>query len=367
MRADPLKIVVVSTPIGHIGSGKGGGVELTICSLVKGLLSMNHKIILLAPDGSFLSDDIAGVELRTFPGIEQPSWQQQDASASVVIPPDAVLLRLWEEALDLGATSDCVINLSYDWLPIWLTPHVNPKLFHLISMGAVSNVMKKLIQDLFRSNPLRFAFHTNRQALDYELPHAPVVVGNGFNLENYLFSAKQDGYLGWAGRIAPEKGLEDAVTVAAGLGDKLFVWGLVEDYEYARSIEKSVPPGTVEWRGFLPTDQFQNELRECRALINTPKWNEAYGNVVVEALACGVPVIAYDRGGPGELIQPGKTGFLVPPDDVDAMKSAVSNVSRIDRNDCRNWVKESASHIEFSRRVESWILKGMYSENHLID
>jgi UDP-glucose:tetrahydrobiopterin glucosyltransferase len=67
--------------------------------------------------------------------------------------------------------------------------------------------------------------------------------------------------------------------------------------------------------GFLSTDKLQIELGKCRGLLNTPKWNEAYGNVVVEALACGVPVIAYKRGGPSEIVQHGQTGYLADPDD----------------------------------------------------
>ena len=56
---------------------------------------------------------------------------------------------------------------------------------------------------------------------------------------------------------------------------------------------------------FLPTEQLQRELGQCAVMLNTPKWNEAFGNVVVEAMACGVPVVAYQRGGPAELIEEG--------------------------------------------------------------
>ena len=359
MKDTSLELVLVSTPIGYLGSGRGGGVELTMCSLIKGLLSLGHKITLLAPQGSFLPSDCAGAEIRHVPGIDQPSWQHQEVSAPVVIPPDGVLLGLWEQALDLGQKSDAVLNFSYDWLPIWLTPRVEADLFHLISMGAVSQVMKTLIGDLCQSNPSRLAFHTYRQASDYELLGEPVVIGNGFDLNHYEFQSQGGGPLGWAGRVAPEKGLEDAVAVAAALGDRLVVWGVVEDPEYAKKIEAVSPPGTIDWRGFLPTDELQNQLRACRALLNTPKWNEAYGNVVVEAMACGVPVVAYDRGGPGELITSGVTGWLVPPDDVKAMTNAVKQIGGIDRRECRNWVEESASHDGFAKRVESWIKEGI--------
>ena len=155
--------------------------------------------------------------------------------------------------------------------------------------------------------------------------------------------------------MAPEKGLEDAATLAADLDDRLLVWGLIEDADYAAEAESSVPKGTIEWRGFLPTHEFQRELGFCRALINTPKWNEAYGNVVVEALACGVPVVAYDRGGPGEIIDSGKTGWLVPPDDIGGLKLAVNRLGEIDRKNCRRWVENFASQKVFAKRVADWI------------
>jgi len=126
-------------------------------------------------------------------------------------------------------------------------------------------------------------------------------------------------------------------------------------------VEAMVPTGTLQWRGFLPNAELQEELGRCRALINTPKWNEAYGNVVVEALACGVPVVAYDRGGPGELVQSGQTGFLVEPDDVSALTDALKRVSELDRADCRAWVEANATQEVFARRVEDWILAGLSS------
>ena len=99
--------------------------------------------------------------------------------------------------------------------------------------------------------------------------------------------------------------------------------------------------------------------------LNTPKWNEAYGNVVVEAMACGVPVIAYDRGGPGELITSGLNGWLVPPDDLEAMIEATLQIEKIDRRECRKWVERYASHDGFAMRIESWIKKGIKANREL--
>ena len=354
-----LKLVLISTPVGSLGSGRGGGVELTIVSLMQGLLDLGHEVILVAPDCSVLPDVCSRAEIVLVKGTDQPSWQHQSSNSAIVIPPGGVLPRLLEKALEIGKTADAVLNFSYDWLPLWVTPYVNTDLFHLISMGGVSEVMQSLIKDFSRKDQKNLAFHTYRQAADYALCEEPVVVGNGFDLSNYQLQLATGGPLGWAGRVAPEKGLEDAVAVASALGDRLLVWGLIEDQNYAASVESSVPKGTIDWRGFLPTAEWQKQLGACRAFINTPKWNEAYGNVVVEAMACGVPVVAFDRGGPGEIISSGVTGLLVAPDDIQAMTLATSRISQIDRKECRRWVEKNASKEIFANRVINWIVESI--------
>ena len=361
MTSRPLDLILVSTPIGGLGSGRGGGVELTLSSLLKGLVDRGHRVRLIAAEGSRLPEGCEAVELLTAQGQDQPSWQHLDGESPVLIPRAGLLPRFLDIALEVGAEADAVINFGYDWLPLWITPHVSQRLVHLISMGAVADVMRDQIEALASWDQQRLAFHTARQAADFRLPQPPRVVGNGFDLSRYQFRLEAGGPLGWAGRVAPEKGLEDAAAAAAALGEQLLVWGLREDPAYAEAVEAMVPTGTLQWRGFLPTAELQEELGRCRALINTPKWNEAYGNVVVEALACGVPVVAYDRGGPGELVQSGQTGFLVEPDDVSALTDALKRVSELDRADCRAWVEANATQEVFARRVEDWILAGLPS------
>ena len=354
-----LKLILVSTPIGYLGSGKGGGVELTIISLVKGLILLGHEIILVAPKGSKVPFESENLKIRLIDGTDQPSWQHQNKTDPVQIPSNSVLPKLWEEVFSLAKESDAVINFSYDWLPLWLTKVKEIKIFHLISMGVESIVMKEIINEINQLFPLQLAFHTNRQAKDYSLNIDPIIIGNGFDKDNYFFNENENGPLGWAGRIAPEKGLEDAVKIASDLDEKLLVWGLIEDNEYALKIEKTFAKGIIEWKGFLPTSKFQKQLGNCRAFINTPKWNEAYGNVIVEAMACGVPVIAYDLGGPGELIEDGFNGFLVQPNDLKGMAKAIKIVSKIKRRNCRDWFEKNATNKVFAERVENWIHKGL--------
>ena len=134
-------------------------------------------------------------------------------------------------------------------------------------MGSESLVISNLISKVYAKYPNNFAFHSKMQANDYPFIKKPIIIGNGFNLDNYIFQDSVKGPLAWVGRVAPEKGLEDAVYVANELGEKLKVWGLIEDEKYASKIEKSFPQGAIDWMGFLPTDELQKELGKCRGLL----------------------------------------------------------------------------------------------------
>jgi len=355
-----MRIVLISTPIGFLGSGKGGGVEITLNSLVSGLLSLGHSVEVIAPKNSKLYESNKKAKLHFIDGQDQISWQHQNYNSLVSIPDNSLLAGMIEKGLDLSKKADVILNLSYDWLPIWMTLNVEIPIAHIISMGSESSVISNLISKVYTKYPYNFAFHSKIQADDYPFIKKPIIIGNGFKLDNYDFQDSVKGPLAWVGRVAPEKGLEDAVYVANELGEKLNVWGFIEDERYASKIEKSFPQGAIDWMGFLSTDELQKELGKCRGLLNTPKWNEAYGNVIVEALACGVPVVAYKRGGPSEIIQHGQTGYLADPDDKENLLYYANIIEKINRKNCREWVEKNASTDIFANKVVNWLNKVMH-------
>ena len=352
-----MRIVLISTPIGFLGSGKGGGVELTLNSLVSGLLSLGHSVEVIAPKNSKLYVSNEKAKLHCVEGEEQISWQHQNYNSPVRIPDNSLLAEMLEKGLDIAKQADVLLNMAYDWLPIWMTLNVKIPIAHIISMGSESLVINNLISKVYAKHPNNFSFHSKIQANDYPFIKKPIIIGNGFQLDNYIFQDSVYGPLAWVGRVAPEKGLEDAVYVANQLGEKINVWGVIEDEAYASKIERLFPQGTINWMGFLATDELQNVLGKCRALLNTPKWNEAYGNVVVEALACGVPVVAYKRGGPSEIIQHGQTGYLAEPDNKEILLSYVLVIEKIKRKNCREWVEKNASTDIFANKVVNWLNK----------
>ncbi|MEL6762748.1 MAG: glycosyltransferase [Cyanobacteria bacterium J06607_6] len=156
------------------------------------------------------------------------------------------------------------------------------------------------------------------------------------------------------GRISPEKGLEDAIAAAAIAQVPLKILGKLENPDYWQHLQANYPNAPIEYLGFLDTVGLQAAIRTCRALLMTPKWVEAFGNVAIEALACGVPVIAYRRGGPIEIVRQGQTGWLVEPDSVEGLVDAIGRIDQLDRQACRQQAVAEYSLEAMARRYEQW-------------
>ena len=367
---DALKLLFLSTPVGPLGSGLGGGVELTLTNLTRVLAAKGHQVVVAAPAGSRLDHD--QVAIAQIPGVWQPTAHTQTRDTPVALPADAVLAQMWDYARQAQQRFDLLVNFAYDWLPFYLTPFFDQPVAHFVSMGSLTAAMDRAIAQVAEQFSYRLGAYTQHQTDTFAPAAAALstttaweILGSAVDLDRYSFCPEPGEALVWLGRISPEKGLEDAVAAAQMSQQPLKILGKLEDPSYWASIQSRYPDAPVDYLGFVDTHALQAVVQQCRALIMTPRWVEAFGNVAIEALACGVPVIAYRRGGPAEIIQSGRTGWLVEPDSVDGLVDAIARIDQIDRRICRQQAETHYSLPALGQRFETWFRKIL--SDHLSD
>lgn len=345
------RLLFLSTPVGALGSGIGGGVELTLQNAAKALMARGHSVEIVAPEGSVTHV----TKLTQIAGRAQMSAQTQVDVEMSVFPHDSVLENMWRYASASQQQFDLIFSFAYDWLPLYLTPFFQCPVVHWISMSALSEGMNAMVSKTVDSHPYAIAVNTRACADTFSAGDRLMIMGKGIDVSQYQFVAKPDApRLAWVGRISPEKGLEDAALVAQRTGIPLHVFGLIQDEPYWRQIQADFSGAPLHYEGFLPTEQLQARLGKASALLMTPRLVEAFGNAAIEAFACGVPVIAYRSGGLTEIVREGKTGFLVEIGDVEGMAGAVSKLHLIDRLACRQQLEEEYSLEVWGARLEEW-------------
>ena len=353
MTSKPLRLLFVSTPVGPLGTGLGGGVELTLYNIAQEMIRRGHQLQILTPSDCTW-DSLPVVQI---PGNLQIIAQSQERTAPVTMPENSVLANMWDYARQVQGEYDLIVNFAYDWLPLYLTPFFQRPIAHLISMGSLSNALDQIIRQVAKWFPGTIGFHSLAQAATFTLDEQFFCLSNGIDVSLYEFCAQPKQQLAWIGRISPEKGLEDAVSVAQITNIPLKIMGKLQDESYWQKICQDYPNAPFEYLGFLSTSQMQQVVRECRALLMTHRWVEAFGNVAIEALACGVPVISYRRGGPAEIVKDGKTGFLVEPDSVPGLVDAISRLDEINRQTCRASAESEFSLEALGDRFEQWFMQ----------
>ncbi len=332
----------------------GGGVELTIANLARELRSRGHTIAIIAPLGSQLGD----LPTIQVPGELQLTAQTQEQAASISMPGDPVLANMWATARAIQHDYDLIFNTAFDWLPFYLTPFFDRPIAHFVSMGSQIAAIDLAIERVAVDFPGTIGVCTRTQAATFSFgDRCHIVGGSGVDPAVYDYCDTPEQTLAWLGRISPEKALQDAVAAAERTGMKLKIMGKIQDPDYWAQIQCDYPHAPIEYLGFLPTHQLQQALRTCKGLLMTPRWVEAFGNVAIESFACGVPVIAYRRGGPAEIITDGKTGFLVEPDSIDGLVSAIARLDEIDRAQCRHAAETVFSQSVWGTVMESWFYR----------
>ena len=343
----------MSTPVGALGTGQGGGVELTVQNIAQELQKREHQLEVVAPEGSFLT----GVPVTGIAGNAQIAVQTQTRDVPIILPENSTLGNMWEYARQVQDKYDLIVNFAFDWLPFYLTPFFSTPIAHFISMGSMTKAADEIMERMAKLHPDRIGVYTKSQAETFAFADVCEILSSAIDLDLYDFSETSGESVAWLGRIAPEKALEDAVAAANITKVPLKIYGKIQDQEYWQKIQADFPEAPIEYVGFLNTNDLQKELGQARALLMTPRWIEAFGNVAIEALACGVPVIAYRRGGPSEIVRDGKTGFLVEPDSIPGLVTAIKNIDSLSRSACRQQAETEYSLTALGDRFEIWFNK----------
>jgi glycosyltransferase involved in cell wall biosynthesis len=173
-------------------------------------------------------------------------------------------------------------------------------------------------------------------------PDLPFVgtVYNGIDLNMFPYSNDHDDYLLFVGRIVPEKGADIAVEVAKRTNHKLIIIGPTYSDQLAYFEQKIKPHlnDRIQYLGFLEHKKVIPYFCKAKAFLMPVRWEEPFGLTMIEAMACGTPVIAFRRGSVPEVIAHGKTGFVV--NTETEMVKAIGLVDKIDTIKCRNHVEE---------------------------
>jgi len=347
-----MRIALVAPLISPIAPPFLGGAQALLADLAAGLAGRGHQVTLFAVAGSHI--DAPGVTLRD-PGIDpshlRPARFYGSLASTEGDAPDLAFfqgaqgfLRVFsqlEEALD---EYDLIHAHAFDW-PAFafgaLLARQRP-VAHTLHLPAINPAINALLCELHEiGNPTRLITVSHACAETYR-PYAPMdaIIPNGINVDAIPFGAEADadGYLLFAGRLSPEKGVSDAIEIARRAGRRLILAGGIYDAAY---FEREIQPQLharqhdLEYVGQLLRDDLYALMGQATALLLPIGWEEPFGLVAAEALAAGCPVIAYARGALPEVISDGETGFLIPPGEIDAAAQAVAAATSLSRAACR--------------------------------
>jgi len=176
-------------------------------------------------------------------------------------------------------------------------------------------------------------------------------IHHGIPINDFPFHAAGSDDLLFFGRIHPDKGVAEAIAAARTSGRHLHIYGIVQDTDYyERDVRPTVDGVSVTYHGVVGGTQRLQALGEARALLHLINFEEPFGLSIVEAMACGTPVIATRRGSMPELIEHGVTGFLV--DSLEEAKQAIERIHQIDRLTVRRAV---AKRFTIDRMADAYL------------
>ena len=322
--------------------------EQFVSLLTEGLVTRGVDVTLFAT-----GDSKSGAKLISV----QPTGYSESTGVDV---------KVWEglhisEVFERSGQFDLIHN-SFDFLPLTYSALVATPMVTTIHGFSSERILPVYQKYNGRTNYIAISETDRHPTLDYL-----ATIHHGIDMGAFGISENPESYLLFLGRIHPEKGVEEAITVARRAGRPLIIAGIVQDRAYfERCVAPYLDDTTVRYLGPIGPQRRRALLSEAAALLHLISFEEPFGFSVVEAMASGTPVIAFARGSMPELISHGRNGFLT--HDVDSALGAVSLIGDLDRSEIR---REAVRRFDRWRMVDQYlaaydhILEGPNSTNHV--
>lgn len=298
------------TPPRHYGPW-----ELVTSLLTEALVARGVDVTLFATADSITAGTLAGVCPRPY---------SEDASIDAKVWELLHVSHVFERAGEFD-----LIHNQADFVPLAFSRLVETPL-----VTTIHGFSSERIVPVFKRYEDRVSYVAISGADRHPDLRYADTIHHGIPLDEFRFDAVGSEDLLFFGRIHPDKGAAEAIDVARRAGRRLIMAGIVQDRDYhARHVEPAIDGTHVVYDGPVGGDLRVRTLGSARALLHLINFDEPFGLSVIEAMACGTPVIARNRGSMRELIDHGVTGFLV--DSLDEAVSAVARIGEIDRAACR--------------------------------
>ncbi len=318
MRIAMLSTIAWRTPPRHYGPW-----ESIVSLITEGLVERGYDVTLFATGDSATSAKLHSV---------CPIGYEEDPSINAKVWESLHISELFDHADDFD-----IIHNHFDFLPLTYaglthTPVITT--IHGFSSAAILPVYKKYNG---RVAYVSISDADRAPELDYIK-----TIYHGIDLKQFDFQPEPDDYLVFFGRIHPDKGAKEAIEIAKACNKPLILAGIIQDPAYYQQhVLPYLDDSQITYIGSVGPVQRGRLLGKASALLHPINFDEPFGLSVIEAMACGTPVIAFNRGSMPELIEHGKNGYL-----VSSCEEAIDYVDRIPaiaRADCRQTVVDRFS------------------------
>ena len=335
-----VRIALIAPPWTPVPPELYGGIELVIDRLARGFDRLGHDVLLFTTGESTCPVPKASV-------LPHAEGQRIGAAA----PEIRHALAAYEAVQDYDIVHDHTL----------VGPFLAERSPHLPVVTTIHGDLEGELSDLYRRIADRVPLIAISEAQRAPVPDLPVarIIHHGLDAVDFPFGVRNGGYCLFLGRMSEDKGAHRAALAARKAGVPLKMAAKMREPTEMQYFENEVEPllgDGIEYLGEVPHHQKLELLAGARALLFPIRWREPFGMVMIEAMACGTPVIAFPEGSVPEVVEHGKTGFIV--DDVVEMAEAIGRVDQLDRMVCRAAVegyfstdRMVAEHIELFESI----------------